>query len=91
MLLKLKRGLGADDAWLENRWKFPQFSVFANKGRCLIFGILAVYYLSGDLGYLIDDIVPLITTNSLFMFCNNQKPFLKSKWKFNLFNYEFYS
>lgn len=38
MLLKLKRGLGADDAWLENGWKFPQFSVFANKGGCLIFG-----------------------------------------------------
>lgn len=38
VLLKLKRGLGVDDAWLENRWKFPQFNVFANKGRCLIFG-----------------------------------------------------
>lgn len=38
VLLKLKRGLGADDAWLENRWKFPQFSVFANKEPGLIFG-----------------------------------------------------
>lgn len=36
------RGLGADDAWLENGWKFPQFSVFANKGRCLIFGFVGV-------------------------------------------------
>lgn len=36
--MKLKLSLGADDAWLENGWKFPQFSVFFDKGRCLIFG-----------------------------------------------------
>jgi hypothetical protein len=36
--IEIEAGLGADDAWLENGWKFPQFSVFANKGRCLIFG-----------------------------------------------------
>lgn len=49
--IEIERGLGADDAWMENRWKFPQFTVFANKGRCLIFGFVEAFRCRPAIGF----------------------------------------